>query len=117
MQINMERLNRDFRHAIDFESFEQDDVDQRLIARQHGLTDTQIKSIPLVTLATADREVVSKETCSVCLNDFKAKDKARRLPLCNHTFHEKCIDSWLHVARDCPNCKRSAAPEELLAAE
>ena len=116
-QINMERLNRDFRHAIDFESFEADDIDSRLMARQQGLTDAQIKSIPAASLRASDREVSNKETCSVCLNDFKTKDKVRRLPMCTHVFHEKCIDSWLRVARDCPNCKRSAAPEELLAVE
>jgi hypothetical protein len=39
------------------------------------------------------------------LTDFKVKDKLLVL-VCEHAFHEKCIERWLRQAKECPNCKR-----------
>jgi len=54
--------------------------------------------------------------CTICLNDFALKDKTKAL-MCSHAFHDMCIDNWLTRARECPNCKRNAVPEESLANE
>ncbi|CAN6485321.1 unnamed protein product [Victoria cruziana] len=48
----------------------------------------------------------TSETCSICLEDYKAGETLRVLP-CNHEFHANCIDSWLTKWRTfCPVCKR-----------
>lgn len=114
-RINMDRLNRDLRRAIDFESLEIDspDPDRLLEDRLRGLTRQQIESLPLLRGASAAE--YREQGCSICLNDFSRGDRIRKLP-CEHAFHAKCIDNWLERARECPNCKRLAVGEDRLAA-
>ena len=103
--INMERLNRDLRHALDFESLDQGrgvNLDQRLIERAKGLTREQISKMQVTVLNYDNmKEYREIETCAICLNDFKIKEKTKKL-ICAHAFHEKCIDNWLMRARECP---------------
>lgn len=54
------------------------------------------------------------QSCAVCLNNFSGRDKIKELIICKHCFHERCIDSWLRRAIECPLCKRSAIADELL---
>lgn len=46
--------------------------------------------------------------CSVCLDGFQRGETCRLLPLCRHTFHAKCVDSWLYKNPLCPICRTSA---------
>ncbi|KAH7577378.1 hypothetical protein JRO89_XS01G0242300 [Xanthoceras sorbifolium] len=46
--------------------------------------------------------------CAVCLDDFKKGDKCRLLPICNHSFHAKCVDEWLLKNPNCPICRSTA---------
>lgn len=43
--------------------------------------------------------------CAVCLESFRVGDKCRLLPLCRHSFHAHCVDSWLMKAAICPICR------------
>lgn len=40
----------------------------------------------------------SERDCPVCMEAFKLKDEAKRLP-CQHFFHNPCIDQWLKLVR------------------
>ncbi|OMJ78869.1 hypothetical protein SteCoe_21222 [Stentor coeruleus] len=46
-----------------------------------------------------------KEMCTVCIEEFKFKQKLVKLPNCGHFFHKKCIKSWMKVKTVCPICK------------
>ncbi|KAF5406058.1 E3 ubiquitin-protein ligase RNF13 [Paragonimus heterotremus] len=47
------------------------------------------------------------ETCPICLEDYKERDKLRLLP-CHHAFHTQCIDPWLlRNRRRCPVCNQT----------
>ncbi|XAR51850.1 hypothetical protein NMG60_11006612 [Bertholletia excelsa] len=46
--------------------------------------------------------------CAVCLENFKAGDKCRLLPLCRHSFHAECVDLWLQKTPVCPICRTGA---------
>ncbi|KAA3680846.1 E3 ubiquitin-protein ligase RNF13 [Paragonimus westermani] len=47
------------------------------------------------------------ETCPICLEDYKERDKLRLLP-CHHAFHTECIDPWLlRNRRRCPVCNQT----------
>jgi len=47
----------------------------------------------------------SGEPCSICLSEFIQGDQVRRLPGCNHCFHQSCVDLWLLQQAQCPLCK------------
>ncbi|KAL3640126.1 hypothetical protein CASFOL_011888 [Castilleja foliolosa] len=46
--------------------------------------------------------------CAVCLENFRAGEKCRLLPSCNHCFHAECVDLWLLRAPICPICRAGA---------
>ena len=47
--------------------------------------------------------------CAVCLEAFRAGDRRRVLPGCEHGFHAECVDSWLRKSRRCPICRAEVA--------
>lgn len=47
--------------------------------------------------------------CVICLNDFEAADRVRRLP-CDHVFHVACVDEWLGRDAHCPLCRTGLTP-------
>ncbi|KAL4308810.1 hypothetical protein GQ457_01G040810 [Hibiscus cannabinus] len=50
--------------------------------------------------------------CVVCLSKVAEGEKLRSLPICGHSFHAHCIDSWLKVRPNCPLCRINVAPHE-----
>ncbi|XP_057769437.1 RING-H2 finger protein ATL39-like [Salvia miltiorrhiza] len=49
--------------------------------------------------------------CAVCLESFRAGERCRLLPSCNHSFHAECVDLWLLRAPVCPICRAAAADD------
>ncbi|OAY86098.1 E3 ubiquitin-protein ligase ATL23-like [Ananas comosus] len=49
--------------------------------------------------------------CAVCLESFRMGDTCRLLPACRHSFHARCVDSWLAKRPICPVCRRVAADD------
>lgn len=45
--------------------------------------------------------------CAVCLESFQIGEKCRLLPVCKHSFHVHCVDSWLMMSPICPICRTS----------
>mgnify|MGYP003995226079 CR=1 FL=1 len=45
------------------------------------------------------------DDCVICYQNY-GKEKVGILK-CNHKFHQKCIEKWLHVSKnkDCPLCR------------
>ncbi|XP_063076609.1 E3 ubiquitin-protein ligase RNF126-A-like isoform X2 [Engraulis encrasicolus] len=60
----------------------------------------------LPTIEITQQHVASGLECSVCREDFKRGESARRLP-CTHTFHSSCIVTWLEQHDTCPVCRKS----------
>ncbi|CAI9111065.1 OLC1v1011200C1 [Oldenlandia corymbosa var. corymbosa] len=50
----------------------------------------------------------SSEDCAVCLENFRAGEKCRLLPICRHSFHSDCVDIWLLRKPVCPICRATA---------
>ncbi|XP_047336094.1 RING-H2 finger protein ATL14-like [Impatiens glandulifera] len=51
--------------------------------------------------------------CAVCLERYRAGEKCRLLPGCNHSFHSQCIDPWLIKTPICPICRSSCMPSKI----
>ncbi|TKY50405.1 RING-H2 finger protein ATL47 [Spatholobus suberectus] len=50
----------------------------------------------------------SPEDCAVCLENLITGDKCRLLPMCKHSFHAQCVDTWLLKTSICPICRCNA---------
>jgi len=71
------------------------------------LSEEAIKAIPEVEIT--EEELMQRDggmtTCAICLDDFAAGDRVKRLP-CRHEFHVTCITPWFErQQRVCPTCK------------
>ncbi|XP_022728381.1 RING-H2 finger protein ATL5-like [Durio zibethinus] len=69
-----------------------------------GLDLSVIKTIPTFFYSTKASHLPPLE-CAVCLSEFENDEKARVLPMCNHTFHVDCIDMWFYSHSNCPLCR------------
>ncbi|MCD7453081.1 hypothetical protein HAX54_019513 [Datura stramonium] len=74
-----------------------------------SMSQEDIKKLPCFNYKEeAVKGSTSPVDCAVCLENFKVGEKCRLLPMCNHSFHAQCIDSWLHKTAACPICRASA---------
>ncbi|CAL4887574.1 unnamed protein product [Urochloa decumbens] len=77
----------------------------------HGLEPSVVTAFPTVKLGDGGPqqrpEVQEESQCTVCLEEYEAKDVVRVLPACGHAFHAPCIDAWLRHHPTCPVCRAS----------
>ena len=58
-------------------------------------------------ILTSDDEENLLNECSICLEQYKKKDKIVNLS-CNHNFHTECINGWISKNnKTCPNCREN----------
>ncbi|KAM3318946.1 RING-H2 finger protein ATL39 [Capsicum chacoense] len=83
---------------------------RNLMRHTTSMSQEDIKKLPCFDykLEVEKGSSTSPVDCAVCLENFKAGDKCRLLPKCNHSFHAQCIDSWLQKTAVCPICRASA---------
>lgn len=48
---------------------------------------------------------VAVDRCGICLSQFKEAQRAALTSLCQHAFHDRCLQSWLARSRTCPLCR------------
>eukprot|EP00730_Choanoeca_flexa_P010580 TRINITY_DN18773_c0_g1_i1.p1 TRINITY_DN18773_c0_g1~~TRINITY_DN18773_c0_g1_i1.p1 ORF type:complete len:321 (+),score=31.95 TRINITY_DN18773_c0_g1_i1:45-965(+) len=58
----------------------------------------------LQALKADDIDKLPSRSCAICLEDFKAEDRVRRLP-CLDMFHRECIDKHFIRSVECPICR------------
>ncbi|XP_075418891.1 E3 ubiquitin-protein ligase RNF6 [Tenrec ecaudatus] len=73
--------------------------------RVRGLTKEQIDNLSTRNYEHNSTEGELSKVCSVCISDYVAGNKLRRLP-CMHEFHIHCIDRWLSENCTCPICRQ-----------
>lgn len=81
------------------------------------LTQKEIKELP-VLIYSEKRKIWFKDlsidsTCSICQNEYKVKDKLHQL-ICQHFFHQQCLDTWLKIGNTCPVCRTICNDEKKL---
>ncbi|KAJ4961133.1 hypothetical protein NE237_021043 [Protea cynaroides] len=65
-----------------------------------------LEKLPCFEVKSVEKESSDVE-CAVCLESFNLGDKCRLLPICKHSFHAQCVDSWLLKTPICPICRTS----------
>jgi hypothetical protein len=78
-------------------------ADEERAAATEGLSAEDLDGLPC-----HDHESKAGEgggECAVCLEAFRAGDRCRALPGCEHGFHAQCVDPWLRQSRVCPVCR------------
>ena len=48
----------------------------------------------------------------MCLGEYEADERVKRLPPCGHEFHMACIDLWFTNHTTCPMCRCSLLPPQ-----
>ena len=63
------------------------------------ITETSVEENSEKNFASSD--------CSICIEEFKKGEYFRKLPICSHIFHKKCIDKWFTMDKhmSCPICR------------
>lgn len=81
------------------------------------LDDSKIKSCSeLIVLEMNENGSVvqgEKHSCSICLDEYSAKEKVRQINSCQHRFHADCVDHWFQKNSICPICRVSLLDEKL----
>ncbi|KAL5207455.1 hypothetical protein ABZP36_031890 [Zizania latifolia] len=78
--------------------------------RIRGLEPAVVTSFPTAKFGDGSRprpSALEESQCTVCLEEYEAKDVVRVLPSCGHGFHVACIDAWLRQHSTCPVCRAS----------
>ncbi|KAL4182050.1 hypothetical protein AMTRI_Chr12g240520 [Amborella trichopoda] len=74
--------------------------------KQGGLSPKELQKLPCFNYQVGEkRETELSSDCAICLDIFMKGDKCRLLPFCGHSFHVKCVDSWLMKVPRCPVCR------------
>ncbi|KAM7267948.1 hypothetical protein ACFE04_010114 [Oxalis oulophora] len=77
-----------------------------------GMSKEDLEKLPSYDYMSKRREMIISSgpvDCAVCLENFKAGEKCRLLPICRHSFHSDCIETWLLENPICPICRTSTA--------
>lgn len=77
------------------------------MTREGGVDKRALRSFPIVKFSKEVKIQGLDTECVICLSEFKASERLRILPKCNHGFHVKCIDKWLKSHTSCPTCRQS----------
>ncbi|XP_008806333.1 RING-H2 finger protein ATL14-like [Phoenix dactylifera] len=75
----------------------------------NGLSPDELEKLPCYDFdAAGEKEGGGSVDCAVCLESFQVGERCRLLPLCKHSFHAQCVDSWLLTTPICPICRTMA---------
>lgn len=73
-----------------------------------SISKIDLEKLPCYDYVAAKDNTSSPVDCAVCLENLTTGDKCRLLPICKHSFHAQCVDTWLLKTPICPICRSSA---------
>ena len=82
----------------------QDDIVRYIAQIQH--TEIYVPMEPSYDIINYTVTKTNNNTCSICLEEQQTGETWSKL-YCEHEFHKKCINNWLHVNSICPVCRQS----------
>lgn len=79
--------------------------------RIDGLSEAEIKKIPIETIQNIADRPKYDDCCAICLEQYKVNDKVMRLPTCRHILHEECGKIVYKDSGKCPFCRALVMPQ------
>ena len=64
------------------------------------------------TLTTGDTPTTEIK-CEICHDAIQNGDILRMINVCNHSFHQECVDSWFENNKICPYCRCNVIEEPI----
>ncbi|PIA40478.1 hypothetical protein AQUCO_02500289v1 [Aquilegia coerulea] len=80
--------------------------------RCNSMSQDDVEMLPCFAYRAEEKGSSSSADCAVCLENFRIGEKCRLLPICKHSFHAECVDSWLLKAPICPICRTNASAQK-----
>lgn len=89
-----------------------DEKESEFPSINQGILDLYFPVVQEVFLSDKDKEM--SPNCAICFEDLYRKDipkgeekeKVRRIIMCGHLFHDKCMQTWFKEEEVCPLCKK-----------
>ena len=75
-----------------------------------GLTLNDLRNY--TTLTTGDTPTTEIK-CEICHDMIQDGDILRMINVCNHSFHQECVDSWFENNKICPYCRCNVMEEPI----
>ena len=57
------------------------------------------------TNTNTESENNSEVKCEICHDVINNGEIVRMINICNHSFHQECVDSWFENNKICPYCR------------
>ena len=65
-----------------------------------------------ITAGSQILTLTETEPCSICQDSITVSQSARKLNVCQHVFHQECIDTWFNRNVHCPICRHDIREQE-----
>ncbi|XP_042502853.1 RING-H2 finger protein ATL39-like [Macadamia integrifolia] len=79
-------------------------IEERSSNRGDRMSIDDLEKLPSFEFKTGEKGNNDVD-CAVCLESYNLGEKCRLLPICKHSFHAQCVDSWLLKTPICPICR------------
>lgn len=83
---------------------------QQLQPPSDGLSLNDLRNY--TTLTTGDTQQPEIK-CEICHDTIQNGDILRMINVCNHSFHQECVDSWFENNQICPYCRCNVIEEPI----
>ncbi|KAI4384096.1 hypothetical protein MLD38_009863 [Melastoma candidum] len=90
---------------VDATTIDEDEIDGD---EYFGVSEETMRSFPKFAYSRLDEFVTSassSRSCTICLHEYEGTDVIKMLPVCDHFFHQVCVERWLRRHPTCPICR------------
>lgn len=73
--------------------------------RQPVVVRPSLDTINRTTQIVSGTSIPAESTCAICQDRIEQTDTARKIIVCQHVYHQHCIDRWFLRSVYCPTCR------------
>lgn len=76
-------------------------INERLTSNTYKLLILQRRMLDYMPVSMV-KTCVDPDECSIC---YQKKKENKIITVCNHIFHQSCLESWTSIKNNCPYCR------------